>query len=339
MKTVLLASGFGSRLWPLSISEKPKQFQPILKDRSLLQYTYELFKTFTPKDDLYVMTKRSLTHWIHQQLPDIQQSHILTVPDRRNTLPHTLFALSCLTKESDEQIFFSGTDLLVTEPKAFGASIRQLSKKHTDPKKIVMMLSNDGAPDPGAGYAVLDSTNGVTKFYEKPDLKTISELSRSGSFYKNTFAFYISRLALEEVWPNVDPSLANAARKLLAANNANRDEALLAMPICDISTAAFLHAPNIVGHTTDSDFVDLGKFSALYQVNHKDKQGNVVIGKALLEPDCKNNLVVNLTDEPLVVIALQSSVIVQTQHGSLVSPMDQADRIGEIYKQKIHAGP
>jgi mannose-1-phosphate guanylyltransferase len=328
MKIVLLAAGFGSRLWPLSTSDKPKQFQPLLEERSLLQYTYDLFRPITKADDLYVLTLKGLEHWVYKQLPQLPHSNVLIVPERRNTLPHTLFALNTITDNPEESVLFSGTDLVVSEPKAFLKTVKDVAAK-PDSSVITMFLSAHGAVDSNAGYALLDEQHHIKQFLEKPSKATIKALSKPGNLHKNTFCYITSSKALAL-------TLDEQARGLLTATTEKRDRAFLAMPFCDISSTVFQKASNLVGAVAESDFVDLGTFRELYRMNPKDRRGNSVSGNVIVEPDCRDNLIINHTDQPLVVIGMHGCIVVQTQDGSLCAPIAEADRIGDIYKHQIH---
>jgi mannose-1-phosphate guanylyltransferase len=106
MKTVILAAGFGSRLWPVSTSEKPKQFQKLLHGKSLLAYTYEHMQHVSSDDELYVLVLEGMQPLVREELPDIADDHVLVVPERRNTLPHTLWALTQITDSPDEPVLF-----------------------------------------------------------------------------------------------------------------------------------------------------------------------------------------------------------------------------------------
>lgn len=337
MKTVLLAAGFGSRLWPLSTSDKPKQFQPLLGGQSLLQYTYKLFRSFTQVEELYVLTLHGLEHWVYEQLPGIPKANVLIVPERRNTLPHTLFALNTLTHSPEEQVLCGNVDLVVTDPQAFCTSAKSLAGTK-DASKITMLFSAEGVIDPNASYAKLDRKNRVTEFYEKPDRQTIEKMLELGPFYKNTGGVVaLSVSSLQIALEAIDKNISAKARKLLTAmSEPNRIKTFLDMPFCDIDTTVFQEAPNIVGHLTLSDFIDLGKFSALHHVNDKDERGNVIIGNIIVGDDCTNNFLVNQLMKPLVIITTNNMVVAQTAHGTLVAPLDEADRIGAIYKEQIH---
>src|SRR5688572_21207370 len=244
MKTVLLAAGFGSRLWPLSTSDKPKQFQQLLGEQSLLQYTYAFFRTLTPEDELFVLTLSGLEHWVYEQLPNIKKTNVLVVPERRNTLPHTLFALNSLAKSTHEQILFGSVDSLFSDKTAVSTLLKDIERP-SDSRDIVLTLSANGAIDPSCGYAKLDKEGRVTAFCEKPDREIIEKESDAGSFHKNLFIYVSSSAAMELALNSVETRISDLSRKLLAATNEKvRLAALLAMPNCDISTIVFQHAPN-----------------------------------------------------------------------------------------------
>jgi mannose-1-phosphate guanylyltransferase len=336
MKTVLHAAGFGSRLWPLSTSEKPKQFRQLVGEQSLLQYGYALFRKLSKKEELYVSTLRGLEYWVYEQLPDIPRGNVLVVPERRNTLPHTLAALKTIADSPDEVVLFSATDVLVTNANDFIARLKSYADAASS-TAITIVVSTKGGLDSTAGYAQIGNQKRVTRFLEKPDLRTLKKLSKAGNTYKNTFVYMTSITALENaLQAQPDERLARRAHEFLAASPGKTPQAFLDLPFCDISSTVFQYAPNMVGCVVDSDFIDIGKFNTLYQLSRKDSRGNAIQGNVLVEPDCKNNLVINQLDQSLVVVGMNNCVIVQTPDGSLCAPLQEADRIGEIYKQKIH---
>jgi mannose-1-phosphate guanylyltransferase len=336
MKVVLLAAGFGSRLWPLSTSGKPKQFQTLLGEKSLLQYTYELFSQVVSPQDIHILTLQGLEHWVYEQIPGLTPESVLLVPERRNTLPHTIFALKSITESSDEPVLFSGTDTYIPDAKVFIKDVKSCvgkTKKASD--VITIVCSSAERTDTNAGYVQLKKDH-IDSFTEKPSVKEIENLSQKGPLYKALSTYITSLDGLKHTTRSMDSKLAAHAKKLLAAGTEDLQESFLAMPFCDISNGVFSHASNLTACVTDSDFLDLGSYAALHQINDKDKKGNVILGKVILDGESANNFIANHTDQPLIVIDANNMVIIQTPWGNFVSPIDQADRVGEIYKQKIH---
>ncbi|HET8670316.1 MAG TPA: sugar phosphate nucleotidyltransferase, partial [Candidatus Saccharimonadales bacterium] len=267
MKVVLLAAGFGSRLWPLSTSGKPKQFQTLLGEQSLLQHTYKLFSEIASPLDIYVLTLQGLEHWVYQQIPGMDPNKILLVPERRNTFPHTLFALRSITASPDEPVLFTGTDIYMSDAKDFiktvKTAMRKRGKQRTS-KDTILFCSSAERPDTNAGYITLHKDR-VTKHLEKPDLETIQKLSREAPLYKTMFTYITSQHSLKQSLASADRHIAALAKELLDAEAPDIAAALLAMPLCDISNTVFANARNLTAAVTSCDFMDMGSFMALYR--------------------------------------------------------------------------
>ncbi|HUC89247.1 MAG TPA: sugar phosphate nucleotidyltransferase [Patescibacteria group bacterium] len=340
MKTVILASGFGSRLWPLSISGKPKQFQTLFGQESLLQHTYKLFSQVTDSSELYIMTLHGLEHWVYEQLPEISKSQVILTPERRNTLPHILFALNSVAESSDEPILFTGSDNLVFDTTDFKPSVTALTQHSqgglAKTNRITLACHQTTVIDPALGYLILGPDNKRDRFVEKPNKQELQKLMAKHSCYKFPFTFVLSKNAaavgLESL---ADKKLVGLAKKLLSASPDSMQSALLNMPIVD-TKELFEKAPNIYGYPIDYDSMDIGSYPILWQINSKDDSGNAIIGDVVLGQNCRDNLVINQTDKPLMVLDTSNSVVIQTPDGTLCSPMPSAAAAGELYKTKIH---
>lgn len=335
MKTVILASGFGSRLWPLSTSESPKQFQALVGEESLLQYTYLLLQKVTATADLYVLTLQGLESTVQTQLPGISPENIITVPGRRNTLPHTMFALRQLAESPQEQIVFSTVDHYITQPEEFIASLTDAIKSTEESDLITLLCTEQSGYDPNAGYAQTTPGGRVQQYKEKPSPEAVKEMSGAGNTYRDTAIFIASKKSMLHATKALDRELANKAETLLEAPDERAHESFLELPFTDIATGLFEKADNLRVTRIDGDFTDVGRYQALYDITPKDKQGNVVVGHAIVK-DCANCLVINRTDKPMVVLNAKDSVIVQAAGGMLNATFADVDMIGEVYKTQIH---
>ena len=108
------------------------------------------------------------------------------------------------------------------------------------------------------------------------------------------------------------------------------------MPFIDISSAIFQQSQSMRVIEVQYEFIDVGRFEEIYELNDKDVNGNVIIGDVILESGCNHNLIINKTTTPLVIINKQNTVIVQTNEGGLVSSFTDSFKIGVIYKTQIH---
>jgi mannose-1-phosphate guanylyltransferase len=333
MKVVLLAAGMGSRLWPLSTAEKPKQFQDLLGTQTMLQYTYDVFRKLAHPSDIYVLTLEGLDQFVSDQLPHIPDDNILAVPERRNTLPHTLFALRALTTSDNEAILFTGTDSYIPDQSSFLDDLAPyLTPESTEQTTLVCALAR--IADPTLGYTEVTDSK-ITSFIEKPSLETLERMLEEGPLYANSCTYITSIAAIRKTFPLMDKQAAEQASAFLEAKEETRKAAFLAMALRDISTAYFSYATDVNACVTQANIVDVGSFPALYSIGDKDGRGNVVSGNVLLEGDCSNNLIINKTDAPLVVIDTNNTTVIQTPWGSLSSPLSKTGKVGEVYKSKL----
>lgn len=336
MKTVILAAGFGSRLWPLSTSERPKQFQNFINNRSLLQHTYELLSKVTPEDELYVITLSGLEYLVNEQLPNIKPTNVILVPERRNTLPHTAYALSQLKLEDDEPVLFGPVDHYLVDPDLFVTNLREVIK--STPKNLTetyLLGTKAHTIDKSLGYIQAGQAGNVTNFIEKPDADAIATLEAADNVYINTLRYITSKAAFITLLDGVNDASSQQIKQFITGTNAERTQNFLALPSLDISHGLFEKSLGLKIRSVASDFIDIGKFNTLYDINDKDDRDNAIVGNVVLGENCSGNFVINQLTQPLVLINTQNSVVIQGNQGSVVSPMQDADTIGSIYKSMI----
>ncbi len=337
MKTVILAAGFGSRLWPLSTSETPKQFLHLVHNESLISYTYRQLLKVMPQKDIYFLILEGMQPLVKQEIPEVDEANYVVVPERRNTLPHTLWALRSIAEYDDEPIMFKSVDHVIVNEAAFVASLRNCVNDYSQ-QRVTILGSVVKTFNSNDGYCVVDAGQNVKAFLEKPSKAVFDRAAQHGLVYRSPFIFISSVRAMAEL---VQESLAtwkDDALALLKSDKTSKQRLFLNLPFIDISTALFAHAHNLGFKEIAYEFIDVGRFEEIYSLNAKDKTGNVHIGEhILLEGECRNNLIVNETNRPLVVISRSDSVIVQTDNGSLVASFTEARKVGDVYKQRIHS--
>ena len=335
MKTVILAAGFGSRLWPLSTSDKPKQFQPLIHGQSLVAYTYQTMAHVIPNDSLYVLTLEGLEHFVLEQIPGISADYILSVPARRNTLPHTLWALNIL---ADEPVLFRSVDHFLPDPTAFVASLKSCIERYEAGASDFTLLCTENSPySANDGYALLSEPSNISQFIEKPIPAEYSALQAKGKLLRSPFIYIATNKSAAQILGGLDYDWARLGIQLLGSDADNKKQLFLDMPVMDISTSVFQESQNLKADVIDYEFVDVGTYSALYALNEKDAAGNVLIGDIITGTDCFDNFIVNQTSNPVVVQGISSSIVILTNQGNLVSSFSTVDAVGEIYKQNIHA--
>ena len=193
---VIMAGGIGSRLWPVSTPQKPKQFIDLLGiGKTLIQMTVERFLPVCNKENFWVVTSASYVGIVKEQLPDIPASHILAEPEPRNTAP--CIAYACWKIHSvnpDANIVVTPADALVINVQKFAAAIRKALNTTDGSNRIVTVGVAPTRPDTGYGYICAEEKNPdevvkVREFKEKPDRRTAKEYLKAGNYFWNAGIF------------------------------------------------------------------------------------------------------------------------------------------------------
>ncbi|MFT5779026.1 MAG: mannose-1-phosphate guanylyltransferase, partial [Crocinitomicaceae bacterium] len=193
-----MAGGIGSRFWPMSTPERPKQFLDILgMGKSLLQMTFERLENVSPSENIYIVTNTVYKDMVLEQLPGINPSQVLLEPERKNTAPCIAYAASKIhALNPDANLIISPADHLILQETNFAATINAAIES-AENGRIATIGIKPTRPDTGYGYIEFDAslevvpnaTIPVQQFREKPDLDTAKEFVSAGNFYWNSGIF------------------------------------------------------------------------------------------------------------------------------------------------------
>jgi len=284
----------------------------------------------------FVLGLAGMEHLIHQAVPEIDANNIILVPARRNTLPHTLWALAAIAADGDEPVVFKGTDLYISNPEEFTSGFKHaLASYSAQPPALSLLSTPYQTYNANDGYCLVDKNNHITSLLEKPTQATLEAASQDSQVYRSPFMYIATKNILAAALLAMNEDWLDDAHMVLKGNSFQK-EAFLRLPFMDISSSLFSQAHSMKLLEVDCDFLDVGRFQAVYQLNTKDSAGNVLLGNIIVTDDCHNNLIINQIDRPLVIINQRDMVIVQTAAGSLAAPFDRVSEVGEIYKSRIH---
>ena len=339
MIIVIIAGGSGSRLWPLSTNSYPKHLLKITNDKSLLQNTYARAKLLA--DDIYVISEASHAHHVQKQLPELSPEQIIVEPGRRGTASCVIAALARIKggHEDDEPVVFMHADHHIRDTTGFVESLQiagEVSKKH---QRIVLLGLMPTHPATGFGYIQRgEHANGgqvfdVVNFKEKPDKTTAQRYLDSGTYLWNMGYFVAPLSVFEASLQDHAPHLWQNYQKLLEAEHLQaHDEHYLSFESEPIDTALIEQVPNLLVTPGSFDWMDVGSYHDMHQVNEQDERGNTVQGNVLTE-ELSNSFVRNDTDVPVGVIGLDNVAVVVTEDGILVTNKNHAQHVGTIAKQ------
>lgn len=216
---VIMAGGVGSRFWPMSTEDKPKQFIDVLGvGRSLLQLTFDRFKGICPPENVWVLTNHKYADLVHEQLPEVPVGNILREPCRRNTAPCIAY-VSWRIKNADvnANIVVTPSDHIVTDTEEFRRVIMQGLNFTAETDAIVTLGMRPNRPETGYGYIQADLRSPsarnkeifrVDQFREKPDLATAQKYIQQNNFYWNAGIFIWSATTIINAFRIYEPSLA-----------------------------------------------------------------------------------------------------------------------------------
>lgn len=342
MISVIIAGGSGSRLWPLSTPDYPKHLLKVNgENESLLQKTYSRAKSFA--DDVYVVTDKSHSHFVKEQLSELSDKKIIIEPARRGTASCIIAALAKLAKEvdRDEPIAILSADHYVRDLDGFRRSFKVAGEASKESGKIVLVGVEPDHPAIGFGYiqkdGLFDDNNyvfNVHSFKEKPDYETAKNYLRTGNYLWNCGYFVGSLDTFTKNMEQWAPSLYKNLKILQEAKDQEEfNSKYLEFENDTIDYALIEKVRELLVVPASFDWMDLGSFSDLHKAVGGDKNGNHVKGKVELEK-VQNSYVQNEhSDKPVVVIGLDNIVVVNTDAGILVARKDLSKEVGEVSKK------
>ena len=336
MYGIILAGGSGSRLWPLSRELYPKQLLNLNSDKSLLQSTFERLKMCMPSDNIVSITNTKHSSNVRMQLSEIYETPvILSEPTAKNTAPAIVLATKFIMQKSnsDPVIIVVPSDHLIKDNDKFLSTVKK-GEKLAEQGYIVTFGIKPDYPETGYGYINTSEKTGdglkVKKFVEKPDLETAEKYLREGNYFWNSGIFMFKASTLLDETIKHAPDIAKISEEFdFSKSNEipfiNFDK----MPGISIDYAIMEKSDKIALVKLESDWNDLGSWKSIYDVSHKDENGNVFIGH-VLDKNSKNSFVY-ASSKLVATIGLEDTVIVETEDAILACKKDQTQNVKHIY--------
>jgi mannose-1-phosphate guanylyltransferase/mannose-6-phosphate isomerase len=337
MKAVILAGGSGTRLFPLSRKNLPKQFLKVADDQSLFQKTIDraLKIVKNPKDVIIITNKEYIFH-LKSQLREINHSekdfHIITEPVGRNTAPAIALAVKYLIEKQDipfdETIFISPSDHIIQPVQEFVEYVKKADELAKE-GYIITFGVKPTKPETGYGYIeagekIKDGYK-VIKFHEKPSIEKATEYLMKGNFYWNSGMFTFSiQTILEE--------FKNHSEEIYQMINDNNFEELLknfeAMPDISIDYAVMEKTNKAAVIPMNITWSDVGSWDSVYEILPKDENQNVKVGK-VIDIDTKNSMIIG-NKRVISTIGLENLMIVETDDVILIAKQGEGQKVREI---------
>ena len=341
-----MAGGVGSRFWPLSTPEFPKQFIDILGcGRTLIQLTVDRFKGICPMQNFWVVTNAKYVDIVKQQLPNIPVEHILAEPAARNTAPCIAWACWSIRKEDPTaNVVVTPADAVVMNPEEFRRVIGNALAFTDKQNAIVTIGIKPSRPETGYGYVEAKDTVegeicGVEAFKEKPNLETAEQYLKAGNYLWNAGIFVWNIETITDCITKYKPQIASQMDEIvnlvpdskLSTLNSKLNEVFPQCEKISIDYAVMEPASKdglVFTHPADFGWSDLGSWASLYDKLAKDSNGNGTVGNVKMY-EC-NNCVVHAEDAKKVVLQGLNGFIMSEKNGQiLVCKRSEEQRIKE----------
>ncbi|MBQ7423205.1 MAG: mannose-1-phosphate guanylyltransferase [Prevotella sp.] len=343
---VIMAGGVGSRFWPMSTVDKPKQFIDVLGvGRSLLQLTMDRFKGVCDPENVWVVTNRNYAEIVREQLPDIPADHVLLEPCRRNTAPCIAY-VSWRIKSQDPKanVVVTPSDHIVTSEVEFRRVITQCLEFTSDSDAIVTLGMKPTRPETGYGYIQADLTHSsprnkeifrVDSFREKPDQETALQYIRNKSYYWNAGIFIWSVSTIVNAFRVYQPAINKIFESMLPVYGTEREQEEIdhRFPECEsisVDYAIMENAEEIFVCPADFGWSDLGTWGSLLNQTRHDLYGNSIIGDNVSLYDTHNSIIHTLGEKKVVVQGLDGYIVAEEDGRLLICKLSEEQRIRQF---------
>ena len=348
---VIMAGGVGSRFWPMSTAQHPKQFIDVLGvGKTLLQLTVERFGQLIPPENIWVVTNRSYVDIVHEQLPDMPLGNILCEPCRRNTAPCIAY-VSWRIKSQDPKanIVVTPSDHIVTNVQEFQRIIGSCMEFTADSDAIVTLGMKPTRPETGYGYIQADlSTSSlrnkqiyrVDSFREKPDLETAQQYIKKNNYFWNAGIFIWNVSTIVNAFRVYQPKITRIFESLIGVYGTPDEQAAIdeRFPQCEnisVDYAIMEKAEEIFVCPADFGWSDLGTWGSLLQQSPHDLYDNAAIGPDIQLFESRGCIVHTMQERRVIVQGLDGYIVAENNDTLLICKLSEEQRIKQFSNEEV----
>lgn len=333
---VILAGGIGSRLWPVSRKEMPKQFLDWFgTGRTLLQQTYDRFCKIIAPDHIFVVTNEHYAELVEAQLPEVHKDRILKEPIRRNTLPSVAWATTCIAHLcSDARVIVSPADQLILQENSFDDDVLKGLDFVGRNDCLLTMGVRPTRPDTGYGYiqAHEKMEDGifarVKSFTEKPAIEFARVFMESGEFYWNTglYLYHVRSMmkAIHDLVPDYRDSLIEGNEKIGADAFRQVPVHFDTLPNLSLDYSILEKSENVYVQVCDFGWADLGSWNSLHNDTQRDMQDNVLLDTEALLYNSEGNVICLPKGRIAVIDGLKGFVVAEQGNVLMICPKNDS---------------
>ena len=342
MIPVILSGGSGSRLWPLSRKNKPKQFLTLFNDSSMFQSTLTRLNGLDSLEAPLIVCNNEHRFMVAEQLQEIglDANGIILEPCARNTAPAiALAALKAMDKGEDPLLLILAADHLISDVAAFHKAIEQAQTLAEQDKLVTFGIQPQSAHT-GYGYIEAEEKSkpsSVKRFIEKPDLATAKSYLSAGNFFWNSGMFLFKASAYIKELARFSPEMLSSCKQSLEKavidlDFVRVDPELFERSLSDsIDYAVMEKTDKAMVVPLDAGWSDVGSWSSLWEAFTRDADQNVLIGDVLVEN--VHNAYIHSENRLVTVLGLDDVIVVETHDAVMVAHKDQAQKVKTIVEE------
>ena len=343
---VVMAGGVGSRFWPMSTTDRPKQFIDVLgTGRTLLQLTLDRFEGIVVPENVWIVTNARYADIVHEQLPDVPRQNILCEPCRRNTAPCIAY-VSWRIKKKDPRanIVVTPSDHIVMNTNEFRRVMTQCMRFTSETDAILTLGMKPTRPETGYGYIQADLSYSsprnkeifrVDSFREKPDLATAQQYIKNKSYFWNAGIFIWNVNTIVNAFRIYQPAMSKIFEDMMDVYGTDREQAEIdrRFPDCEsisVDYAIMEKAEEIFVCPADFGWSDLGTWGSLLMQTKHDMFGNSIIGPNVSVFDTTNCIIHTMNERRVVVQGLDGYIVAEEDGRLLICKLSEEQRIKQF---------
>lgn len=342
---ILMAGGVGSRFWPVSTTEFPKQFHDMLgSGDTLIQKTFSRLSNLIPVENILILTNEKYNHIVLDQLPMVKQEQVLLEPAMRNTAPCILYAsLKIQQQNPDAVMVVAPSDHWIEDEHAFVENLQSCFDFCSNENALMTLGIQPTFPNTGFGYIEFDKTDSntikkVRQFREKPDYETAKSFLASGNFLWNGGIFIWSVKSITGAFEKFQPQMYALFSKGKPSYNTPDEVNFINRNYADaenisIDYAVMENAKNVYVLPATFDWNDLGTWGSLHEKLDKDDNSNAVVNATVLLNNASGNIISTSKDKLVIIDGLEDYIIVDKDNTLLIYPKGKEQEIKGIVSQ------
>ena len=336
---VIMAGGIGSRFWPVSRADFPKQFHDMLgAGQTLIQKTFSRLNKIIPSENIYVLTNDRYLDITLDQLPDISSEQVILEPAMRNTAPCILVASLKIKKENPNAVMLvAPSDHWIEDEVSFGENLKECFEAAQRSDVLVTLGITPTFPNTGYGYIEAEK-NGksnilkVEQFREKPDYETAKQFISEGNFMWNAGIFIWSVESITNAFNKYMPEMTNLFTEGNSVYNTSEEKNFIDSNYgraenISIDYGILEKATNVFVKKATFDWNDLGTWGALHDKLDEDTSGNASVKAKTHLLDASGNMIYSSTEKLVVIDGVKDYIVVDTEDVLLLYPKKKEQEI------------